>query len=315
MTFTIRPIDMDRDLVRLAEIFTAIDPEPSTADELRHWWSQSPEGAVRNRLVAQGQHGTVIGYGNCLRDKWTAAGKYSLSIQVDPVEQRQGVGSRLLAEQERFARLQGATLLETGVRDHNASALAFARKHGYQIHHHLFESTLDLTRFDPTRFAGVVEAVEATGVRFFTLADQPGEATERLVYDVVRRNAWDLPFYDAAADFPYEQWRKWVLEAPDFRADCLWIAADGDRLAGITHAGPITGKNGHHTHHTSVLREYRGRGLALALKLKSIQTATGLKVAYMRTNNDSTNAPMLAVNRKLGYEPAPGVYMVQKVLN
>jgi hypothetical protein len=26
----------------------------------------------------------------------------------------------------------------------------------------------------------------------------------------------------------------------------------------------------------------------------------------MRTNNDSENAPMLAVNRKLGYRPEPG---------
>ena len=29
---------------------------------------------------------------------------------------------------------------------------------------------------------------------------------------------------------------------------------------------------------------------------------------YIRTNNDSNNAPMLAVNRKLGYKSEPGLY-------
>ncbi|HEY7850574.1 MAG TPA: hypothetical protein VIC27_10950, partial [Ktedonobacterales bacterium] len=33
-----------------------------------------------------------------------------------------------------------------------------------------------------------------------------------------------------------------------------------------------------------------------------------------RTNNDSQNAPMLAVNRKLGYQPQPGFYRMRAQL-
>jgi GNAT superfamily N-acetyltransferase len=60
---------------------------------------------------------------------------------------------------------------------------------------------------------------------------------------------------------------------------------------------------------TGVDRPYRGRGLALALKLRTIRLARRYGAAYIRTHNDSENAPMLALNRKLGYQPEPGLQL------
>lgn len=48
------------------------------------------------------------------------------------------------------------------------------------------------------------------------------------------------------------------------------------------------------------------------MKTAAVRQARKLGTAYMRTNNDSTNAPMLAVNRQLGYQPASGVYLLLK---
>jgi len=53
---------------------------------------------------------------------------------------------------------------------------------------------------------------------------------------------------------------------------------------------------------------WRGRGIALALKLLAIACARRYGVTYISTNNDSENAPMLAINRTLGYQPEPGYY-------
>jgi len=55
------------------------------------------------------------------------------------------------------------------------------------------------------------------------------------------------------------------------------------------------------------VREYRGRGLAQALKLQTVLLGKRAGLRYIRTNNDSKNTPMLAVNRKLGYRPSPGI--------
>ena len=52
-----------------------------------------------------------------------------------------------------------------------------------------------------------------------------------------------------------------------------------------------------------VRRPYRGRGLALLLKSHSLRRAAELGATIALTDNDETNAPMLAVNKRLGYGP------------
>jgi RimJ/RimL family protein N-acetyltransferase len=54
---------------------------------------------------------------------------------------------------------------------------------------------------------------------------------------------------------------------------------------------------------TGTLREYRGRGLALAVKLATTRWAAEHGITQISTDNDETNAPMLAINRRLGYKP------------
>ncbi len=51
------------------------------------------------------------------------------------------------------------------------------------------------------------------------------------------------------------------------------------------------------------LPRYRGRGLATLLKSHSLRRAAELGATIATTDNDESNAPMLAVNEKLGYRP------------
>ncbi|GCE09357.1 hypothetical protein KDAU_66860 [Dictyobacter aurantiacus] len=78
----------------------------------------------------------------------------------------------------------------------------------------------------------------------------------------------------------------------------------------MTAAGYFPTTNSMYNMMTGVEPEYRGRGIALALKLLVIRCARKYGVAYLRTNNDSENVPMLTVNRKLGYLPVPGKYLL-----
>ncbi len=63
---------------------------------------------------------------------------------------------------------------------------------------------------------------------------------------------------------------------------------------------------------TGVVASYRGRKIALALKLLAIRYAWSHGAKTIRTHNDSLNAPMLAINRKLGYQPQSGKYRLRK---
>lgn len=65
---------------------------------------------------------------------------------------------------------------------------------------------------------------------------------------------------------------------------------------------------------TGVDRAYREHHIALALKLQAIRVACAYNATSIRTDNDSENAPMLAINRKLGYQQEPGIYEMLKNL-
>src|SRR6266568_5023748 len=65
---------------------------------------------------------------------------------------------------------------------------------------------------------------------------------------------------------------------------------------------------------TGVIREYRGRGIAVALKLKVIEFARNNKYEKLRTWNDSTNAPMIGINIKLGFKREVGWITLEKNL-
>jgi GNAT superfamily N-acetyltransferase len=54
---------------------------------------------------------------------------------------------------------------------------------------------------------------------------------------------------------------------------------------------------------TGTLREYRRRGLARLVKLAAIRWAAENGITALHTDNDSTNADMLALNEHLGYRP------------
>ena len=63
---------------------------------------------------------------------------------------------------------------------------------------------------------------------------------------------------------------------------------------------------------TATRREARGRGIALALKLRVAKYALELGYKTIRTDNDTRNAPMLAINDKLGFVRQPALISVVK---
>ncbi len=53
------------------------------------------------------------------------------------------------------------------------------------------------------------------------------------------------------------------------------------------------------------MREWRGKGIATAMKVKVLAGAKAGGYAEVITSNDSTNAGMLGINRRLGFEARP----------
>jgi RimJ/RimL family protein N-acetyltransferase len=200
------------------------------------------------------------------------------------------------------------------VRDDQPDWLRFAQNRGFTIRRHLFESTIDLSTFDERPFTGIIEAVEATGIRLFSLADVGDtEEARRKLHAVNETASADTPGYDGG--FPsFAEFNKMFNTASWFRPEGQILAADGDEYVGLAAVGYFEDQNYMYNNITGVLPAYRGRKIAQALKLLTIHYAKAFGAATIRTSNDSENAPMLAINRKLGYQPQPGTYLLHRQL-
>ncbi|MBZ0310603.1 MAG: GNAT family N-acetyltransferase [Anaerolineae bacterium] len=310
---TLREAVPDEDYPRIADLISATEPEPVTADTLREWDERKSAGMVRRRTVAVDDNGQVVGYSIVQRHNWDKDGQIYMWVTVDSACRHQGIGTRLYEDGVQLARQHGVTQIKSEVRENCAEGQHFAEKRGFQIHRHIFESTIDLRMFDESPFVGIIESVQASGIRFFTLADNNDDAARRQLHAINRQVVLDIPGYEN--DFPdYETFSNVILKGSWFRPEGQIMAADGDRIIGLGAVGYIAASNSMYNLITGVLPAYRGRKIALALKLMTIRYAKQAGAAYIRTNNDSENAPMLAVNRKLGYVSEPGVYSLRKTL-
>jgi GNAT superfamily N-acetyltransferase len=311
----IRPLRVPDDFGSLAILLSVAGGQATVTEQTLLHQEQQPHG-MRYRVVAEDEAGRLVGWACVRRLELESPGQYFVRVVVDGGRRGQGLGARMLADAERAARELGAAYLYSGVRDDQPVARAFAEHHGYQFRRHQFESVLDLRRFDFTAFAPAVEQAKAGGVRLFSLAEEPGEATERQAYQVLADTMYDVPDTEGEQIPPFELWREMLIERPGFRPEYLVLAADGDRVVGTTYMYPVAGDpTTLYTDYTGVLREYRGRQIALALKVEALEHARRLGAIIVRTNNDSDNAAMLAVNRRLGCEPVPGWIIVDKGVN
>ena len=317
--YSVRTLALPEDYPSLATLFSYENPEPVTVADLQESDGKIPmPGPVRHdeqgrlvshcrdRYVAVDEEGRVAGYGDAWRAPWFPPGEMVCYVVVDPALRGRGIGRLLLERVELTAREKGAAYIKAQLKDTDRGALAFVSKRGYAVDRHLFQSKLDLSNFDAAPLRRPLDVV-----RFFTLADEPGAATERQLYELETLTQRDNPSF-GGGEWPFEQWRLWVLETPRAVPDCFILAADeAGRVVGATYMHRL--ENGAmHTLYTGVARESRGRGLALALKLRAVEAARRHGAPYMRTDNDSQNSPMLAVNRKMGYVPLPGDYVVIK---
>lgn len=311
MTIQLRPLNPETDFEQVVAIHNAHEPNPITVELMQKWESEQPEGQLRHRSVAVDEQHQIVGIHDIVWEPWERPGRYWLEIYVDPNKQQHGIGSRLYDNAFQFAQQHGITDIKGAVRDNCADCLRFAQQRGYTIDRHIFDSALELSTYDEQPFADAIETAKTSGIRFFSLADiEITEDVQRKLYELSTKLYLDVPGWDRDV-VPFEQFKIWVFGAEHYRPEGQIIAADSEQWIGLAALGHFPKIDSAINMITGVDRSYRGRKIALALKVLANRRAREWGVGFVRTNNDSLNEPMLAINRKMGYKPEPGKYILQ----
>jgi GNAT superfamily N-acetyltransferase len=326
MNFHIRSIREPDDFEQIAVLVNTIWSEPTTGKQLQEVEDKIPPGQLhydeegrlngwdRPKWVAEDRAGRVIGYALAWRAPWTEPGTLYQVLVVQPDLRGKGVGTALFETMLQWAKEVGASRLIDSMKESDEASLSFARRSGYGMERHMFESVLDLASFDGKELYGAVAKAEQAGIRFTTLAEEPGEANERLLYELYKKTHVDIPGYNDGYP-PFHEWKKWSIAPPSVRPEWIHIAKDGERYVGVVTLQHNETTNAMYNEYTGVLAEYRGRRIALALKLLGIETARACGAPYLKTHNDSLNDPMLRINRDIiGFRAEPGQYKMVREL-
>nr|WP_254910145.1 GNAT family N-acetyltransferase [Micromonospora sp. NBS 11-29] len=265
----------------------------------RRMIAEPPPGEDWQAWVAEAD-GRVVGWVSAYRNTQTSTpgvGEIA-TLHVHPAHRRRGIGATLLDTALDHVRALGSTRVLGHAR---AESLPFARRHGFTPSRELRYSTLDLrpappmpepppgvrllpaAGLDPRR----IHRVDAESAR-----DEPGDVpVDALDYDLWRHECWENLGLDREAST--------VAEVDGELAALSLVKRDGDRMW---------------SDYTGTLPAYRGRGLGRLTKQAALHRAAarGVRTAY--TSNDEANAPMLAINARLGYRPVDSQWSCRRTL-
>ncbi|MCM3767030.1 GNAT family N-acetyltransferase [Neobacillus niacini] len=322
----LREIKIPEDYEQLAILLNLIEPGAATAQSLEEENRQIPTssnlklnengllvGFGRTRVVAVTEEGQIIGFGAAFRAPWVDPGQVGSEFCVHPDYRGQGVGEMIVSHIENWANEHQASVLSSIVMDWIDESLPFVQKRGFTVDAHVFALELDVNQFDAAKYVGFVEQFTSADIQFVTLANLPGEESEHKLYELCVETSKDNPGQFGSLP-PFEQWRKEFLPEVTSRYDWVLIAIEGDRFVGVTQLYSTENSGVLYTNYTGVQKEYRGRGIAKALKLLSIHAAINEGVHTMTTDSEENNAPMQHINRSLGYLPGKGHYRILKQL-
>jgi GNAT superfamily N-acetyltransferase len=306
---TYRPATLD-DAELASDLMTAAYPS-FTHDPLllRYRWKHPRSGFQSERFIAE-RDGTPIGFTAWIHGPWSQVPDGHCEIEVW-LERKELEVDRLLSMWRWIsdrAIAEASRLLLAYAAEDEPEMLESLAQLGFERERLEKVWELDLRQHASRLLAEASEARERMSrerIVLTTLADWPDGERLRKLHELDARTRQDIPtslpvLRESLEDFVRR------TNGPDRRADRYWVALDGDRPVALSYLRfpPVRGTIW--TGYTCSHPDYRGRGIARAIKLQSLAQAIELGVPLVVTDNDAENAPMLHINERLGYVRRPG---------
>jgi GNAT superfamily N-acetyltransferase len=303
----IRPYE-PRDAGPAAELVGSVFPQPNAITEttIKHYVESTPVRSQLGVWVAYDGADLVGWADGALRWSVAEEGVTELWVAVRADRRGEGLGRELYARAKDHVLAIGAREIGTFARLDEPESIEFATRRGFQEARREYSWALDLEAADHAPPA------VPDGVQIVRLKELRGR--DRELFELYDEAHSDMPS-DHPHVLDFEEWRAETLENPELDFEASSVVLVDDRFASFAWiTSDRVGGGGSHEL-TGTLREYRGRGLARLAKEATIHWAAEVGLRFLVTSNDNTNAPMLALNERLGYAPRTTIIELTKKLD
>jgi RimJ/RimL family protein N-acetyltransferase len=187
------------------------------------------------------------------------------------------------------------------------AGLRFASRLGFVEQMRMWESRLDVNGCDLMPFRSAVARAATSGVRITTLAEElPHDPTALpRIYALNTDIGADIPQPDRFTPPDFQMSVDHFVESPRAIQEAFFLAVVDDDYAGFSNLQKPKQGDWLHQGTTGVRRAYRGRGIATALKVRTVEYAKALGVREIRTWNEIRNTGILAINDRFGFVRQP----------
>jgi len=238
--------------------------------------------------------GELVGWAVGGLDAWASSSTASfVAVTVDAAQRRRGLGSALWDVASAHLDRIGARRVVAFSRA-DAGTKAFVAGRGFTV-----AATETASAVDPRTIAPPTTSPE--GIEIVPMSRFVDDPEPLFVAD--HESALDEPGPSDLSGMTYETWRRLIWDVPDCDLELSAAALAEGVVVGTSflYSDRETGRGGNSG--TGVIPAFRGRGIGLAMKQRSLSWAAAAGITRVITQNDATNAPMLAINARLGYEP------------
>ena len=280
-------------------------------DEDKNDWTIRDKSLIRDRLLCYNDN-ILIGLLYYVQGRAENSRTCFFNIVLDP--QYHNNGYRELLYQEMLNEVQGfkCNKLFSNIYEHpnytNHQNLLI--NHNFKLVQTNREYSCDIREVDTQKYKPLIDKLESEGIRFYDSRDEMQEFPNH--FQKLEKLEWlldqDIPHPDGIKPtrMPFEQWKKVCLNIYNNYYGIDIVAVKDGQYIGSTDIEVYPKSEPHKgwTGGLGVIREFRRKGIATALKIKAIQALLKKDITEVRTDNEENN-PMYKINVALGFKPVP----------
>ena len=302
----------DSEFKELARIDNLVNHDSiNHPDDDKREWEIRDKSLIRDRLLLY-QDSQLIGamYYSQGRDKNNRTTFFTLNIdpEYNTQQTRELLYNRMLEEIASF----NSNKILTGIYEHpNYDLLKqFLIDHKFKLVQTNREYSCDITKINIEKYRPLIKKLEAEGIMFYDSKEEMREWPDH--YKKLEKLIWtyskDFPIPDGVEHtrIPFEQAMKIQVDFEENSYGTEIIAVLNEEYIGSTDLEVYPKAELHKgwTGGLGVLKEFRRKGIATALKIKAIERLLKKGVTEVRTDNEENN-PMYKINVALGFDLVP----------